>query len=133
MKKRYSLMTAGEFRGFGLALYGKRWKVEMARALGVTTQHIHRLAGGESPVWGRIAGKVVGLVAETKAGGGPRWVVLPGTQGRIEVEAGSAVEARRRAAAWQEMWRRRLSEKRRRLIARSTAVKRRNTMERDGL
>ncbi len=61
-------MTPKQFEGAGIKLYGRRWKVRMARVLGRDPSMIWRYATGQAPIPELVAFYVSTLVKESKSG-----------------------------------------------------------------
>lgn len=63
-------MTAEEFQAAGVELYGKRWKVPMARALGIDPSSVWRFATGQGPIPGPVGAAVRCFMIVKRGGGG---------------------------------------------------------------
>lgn len=62
-----AIEAAWAFERAGQALYGERWHSHLARDLGMTARHMHRLAAGTVPVSSGIKRELVEIVERRQA------------------------------------------------------------------
>ena len=58
-------MTIDELERIGEAMFGKRWRAELAGALGVSRQYPYDWSSGRKRITGKRAGQIYGL-AQTR-------------------------------------------------------------------
>lgn len=49
-----NIMTSEEFCSIGMELFGRYWKKPLAKWLGISAEHVSRMANGHNPVKGPI-------------------------------------------------------------------------------